>query len=158
MLICGGQILAFATAMNSITLHGTCTIVFVAVGAMIGVTIGLYRTLDKISWLTWLGLVSLMAALFAAIISVGVQDRPALAPPSGPWDRDFRWVNNPGFLPGMQAASNILLAFTGSPCFFPIISELRRPEDFNKSVYVCQTWVTVTYVLIACIMYWFVGQ
>lgn len=139
-------------------MHGTCTIVFVLIGAVLGIAVGLYRTLDKITWLTWVGLVSLMGALLTAIIGVGVQDRPAGAAQEGPWDRDFRWVGSPGFLEGIQAATNIVLSFTGGPCFYNVISEMRSTKDYPKAVYLCQSWVTVTYVLIACIMYWFVGQ
>lgn len=144
--------------MNSVTLHGTCTIVFVLIGAGLGIVIGMYRTLDKLTWTMWAALVSLMGALIAATAACGLQDRPDLAPQEGPWDREVRLFHNPGFLPGVQAGTNIILAFTGGPAFYNVLSEMKNPRDFNKSVYLCQGWVTATYLLIACIMYGFVGK
>jgi amino acid transporter len=71
---------------------------------------------------------------------------------------DVRMFHNPGFLPGVQAGTNILLAFTGGPAFYNVLSEMRNPRDFNKSVYLAQTWVTVTYLVISCVIYASVGQ
>lgn len=150
--------LAFSTALNAVSLHGTCTIVFVVVGTGLGIAIGMYRTLDKLSWMMWVALISLMAALIAAVAATGVQDRPAEAPTDQPLDLDVRMFNNPGFLPGVQAGTNIILAFTGGPAFYNVLSEMKQPKDFNKSVYLCQSWVTATYLIIAAVMYSYVGQ
>jgi hypothetical protein len=158
VLVGAGQVLAFSTAMNAVTLHGTCTVVFVMIGAGLGIVIGLYRTLDKISWTMWVALVSLMGALITAAAATGVQDRPADVAPGEAFTVDVRMFNNPGFLPGVQAGTNILLAFTGGPAFYNVLSEMKNTRDFNKSVYLCQTWVTTTYVVIAAVMYSFVGQ
>lgn len=144
--------------MNAITLHGTCTIVFVLIGTALGIGIGMYQTLDKMTWTMWVGLTSLMVALITAVASCGLQERPDLAPQTGPWDADVRMFHNPGFLPGVQAGTNIILAFTGGPAFYNVLSEMKSTRDFNKSVYLCQTWVTGTYLIISCVMYSFVGQ
>jgi amino acid transporter len=158
-VLCGaGQVLAFSTALNAVTLHGTCTIVFVVIGTALGISIGMYRTLDKMSWTMWVALASLMAALITATAASGVQERPADAEPGVPVDLDFRLFNNPGFLPGVQAGTNIILAFTGTAAVYNILSEMKNPRDFNKSVYVGQLWVTITYMVISGVMYGFVGQ
>jgi ABC-type dipeptide/oligopeptide/nickel transport system permease subunit len=144
--------------MNAVTLHGACTIVWVVIGTALGIVIGMYRTLDKISWTMWVALVSLMGALITAVVACGVQDRPALVQPGEPFILDVRLFHNPGFLPGVQAGTNIILAFTGGPAFYNVLSEMKSTRDYNKSVYVCQTWVTVTYLVISCAIYGFVGQ
>lgn len=144
--------------MNAVTLHAACTIAWVVLGAGLGIIIGLYRTLDKISWTMWVALVSLMAALITAAAATGVQDRPADVALGEAFTIDVRMFHNPGFLPGVQAGTNIILAFTGGPAFYPCYAEMKRQKDFNKSVYLCQTWVTLTYLVIACVMYGFVGQ
>jgi hypothetical protein len=158
VLVGAGQVLAFSTAMNAITLHSACTIIWVLIGTLLGVIIGLYRTLDKLSWTMWVALVSLMGALITAAAACGLQDRPALVEPGQPWDAEVRMFHNPGFLPGVQAGTNIILAFTGGPAFYNVLSEMKSTKDFNKSVYVCQAWVTTTYLVIACVMYGYVGQ
>lgn len=158
VLIAGGNLLAFSTAMNAITIHGTCTIVFALIGAVVSVAAALIRTLDKISWLGWVGFFSLMISLITCTIAVGVQDRPDCAPQEGPYESGLRLVNNPGFLAGIGACSNIVLSFAGGPAFFNIISEMRNTKDYNKSVYFCQAWVTATYLILSCLMYHFVGE
>lgn len=158
MLIAAGNLLAFSTAMNAITLHATCTIVWVLIGAIVSIAAAMIRTLDKISWLGWVGFVSLMVSLITCTIAVGVQDRPAEAPQDEPWETGVRLFNNPGFLAGVGAASNIVLSFAGGPAFFNVISEMRDARDYPKSVYFCQVWVTATYLVIACVMYHYVGQ
>jgi len=144
--------------MNAVTLHGACTIVWVVICTALSIVIGAYRTLDKISWTMWVALVSLMGALIAAAAACGVQDRPTLAPIGEPLFLDVRMFHNPGFLPGVQAGTNIILAFTGGPAFYNVLAEMKSPKDFNKSVVLCQTWVTVTYLVISCVIYAFVGQ
>ena len=144
--------------MNAITLHGACTIAWVAICSALGIAIGMLRTLDKISWTMWAGLVSLMGALIAAAAACAVQDRPTLAPMNRPLFLDVRLFHNPGFLPGVQAGTNILLAFTGGPAFYNVLSEMKNPRDFNKSVYSAQAWVTATYLVISCVIYASVGQ
>lgn len=135
--------------MNSITAHATCTIIWILIGSVLGIVIGMYRTLDKIGWMQWVGLVSLMAALITAAATAGIQDPPA--------DIQVQAVRNPGFLPGVQAGTNIILAFTGGPAFYNVLSEMKRPREFNKAVYWAQGFVTMTYLIIAAVIYGFVG-
>lgn len=54
--------LGFSIALNAISGHGTCTAVFVAVAAILGLICASIRTLGKISWLAWVGLTSLVTA------------------------------------------------------------------------------------------------
>lgn len=150
VLVGAGQVVAFSTAMNSITAHATCTIIWILVGSVAGIVIGMYRTLDKIGWMQWVGLVSLMGALITAAATAGVQDPPA--------DISVRAFNNPGFLPGVQAGTNIILAFTGGPAFYNILSEMKQTKEFNKAVYWAQGFVTMTYLIIAAVIYGFVGS
>lgn len=150
ILVGSGQLIAFSTALNAITDHATCTIVFVVVGAVLGIALGMVRTLDKMSWTMWVGLASIMAALIAAAAAAAAQEQPA--------GFSYRLFNNPGFLPGVQAGSNIILAFTGGPGFYGVLSEMKHTRDFNKSVLVCQGWTTITYTVISAVIYSGVGQ
>jgi hypothetical protein len=54
--------LGISTALNALSSHGTCTAVFVAVAAVIGFGLGSIQTLGKISWLAWVGVVSILSA------------------------------------------------------------------------------------------------
>lgn len=115
IFVVGSAIVGASIGLNAISLHATCTAVFIAVCAIVGFLMASIQTLGKITWLGWVGLVSIVGAVLTLTISVGVQDRPADAPQNGPWDRDFRIIGEPTFLEASSAISNLILAYAGVP-------------------------------------------
>lgn len=87
-LIVGSAIVGLSTALNAISLHGTCTAVFVAVMAVAIYPFASLRTLGGVKWIGWVGLISILSAVLVVTIAVGVGGRPSLAPQEGPWDKD----------------------------------------------------------------------
>jgi hypothetical protein len=115
IFVVGSAIVGASIGLNAISLHATCTAVFIAVCAIVGLLLASIQTLGKISWLGWVGLVSIVSAVLTLTVSVGVQDRPALAPQTGEWDRDFQITGSPTFLQASSAISNLILAYAGVP-------------------------------------------
>lgn len=150
--------IGFATALNAISNHGACTVIFVFVAAVLDFIVSSIQTLDRISWIGWIGLFCLMSAIITLTISVGVQDRPDAAPQTGPWDRDLVIIGHPSFLEAMPAVSTIIFSFAGAPNYFGVLAELKKPRDFTKSVIVAQTITMTTYLVVGCTVYHFVGQ
>ena len=62
IFVAGSGMLGISTALNALSNHGTCTAVFVAVAAIAGFGLGSIQTLGKISWLAWVGVVSILSA------------------------------------------------------------------------------------------------
>lgn len=54
--------LGISIGLNSVSTHAACTAVFVAVAAILGFFFASIRTLGKIGWLAWIGLVCIMTA------------------------------------------------------------------------------------------------
>lgn len=54
--------LSLSIALNALSLHATCTGVFVAVAAIAGFIIASIRTLGKISWLAYVGVACIMTS------------------------------------------------------------------------------------------------
>ena len=52
IFIMGSHILTFSVMMNTVTDHGTCSIVFGVVGLILSFLLSLPRTLKKVSWLS----------------------------------------------------------------------------------------------------------
>lgn len=77
IFVAGAGMLGISIALNSLSTHGTCTAVFVAVAAVVGFCFASIQTLGKISWIAWAGLTGILAAIFALSVAVGVQERPA---------------------------------------------------------------------------------
>ncbi|OGM49627.1 putative amino acid transporter [Aspergillus bombycis] len=94
---------------------------------------------------------------FTVTIGVGVEDRPHSAPP-GPWVSDYKIVNNPSFTDGISAICTLIFAYAGVPFFFPIVAEMREPRHYTKALAACQVVVTVTYVTIGTVVYYYCGS
>jgi amino acid permease len=62
IFVAGSGMLGISTALNALSSHGTCTAVFVAVAAIAGFGLGSIQTLGKISWLAWVGVISILSA------------------------------------------------------------------------------------------------
>ena len=54
--------LGVSIGLNAVSTHGTCTAVFVAVAAAIGLAFASVRTLGRMSWLAWIGTVCVLVS------------------------------------------------------------------------------------------------
>lgn len=61
------------------------------------------------------------------------------------------------FKDGMNAALNIVLAYSGHVTYFGFFSELRNPRDYKKSLILVQTTAITLYVMVAVVIYYYVG-
>lgn len=52
----------------------------------------------------------------------------------------------------------MVFAYAGTPAFFSIISEMRDPKHYTRSLAVCQGTVTVTYTVIGIVVYYYCGS
>lgn len=99
-----------------------------------------------------------MTAIIGLAIAVSVQDRPSAAPPTGPWDKDIVLFASPSLYGGVVAVSTIIFSFGGTPNFLNVLSEMRDPRDYNKSLAVSQSFTTSAYLIIGCVVYYYCGQ
>lgn len=92
-------------------------------------------------------------------IAVSLQDRPASAPQTdSPWVSDYKVVGSPSFTTGITAICNLVFAFSGTPGFFAIISEMRDPRKYTFALLLCQAGVTGVYIIVGCIAYYYCGS
>ncbi|KWU42320.1 putative amino acid transporter [Rhodotorula sp. JG-1b] len=157
-LISGSAFLGLSTALNAISMHGTCTAVFVAVAAIATLPLASLRRLENIKWIGWIGLISMLVSILLVTIAVGAGGRPSLAPQEGPYDLGIVIWGKPKFSDAMNAVANILLAYAGTAAFLPIASEMRDPRDYPKAVLACQGFVTAFYLTIGIVVYCYAGQ
>ncbi|KAF4548475.1 Transmembrane amino acid transporter-like protein 10 [Elsinoe fawcettii] len=158
VFVAGSGMLGISIALNSLSTHGTCTAVFVAVAALAGFALSSIQTLGKITFVAWIGLFGILTAIFTLTISVGIQDRPAAAPQTGPWESDFKAFGNPSFTEAISAVSSLVFAYAGTPAFFSIVSEMREPRHYTRSLIICQSGVTIVYTVIGVVVYYFCGS
>lgn len=117
LFLMASHVLTFKDAMNTITEHGTCSIVFGVVGMVISCFLSLPRTLQKVSWLslvckclpshvvcpslTLLAFISIVVAVIVTMIAVGIQDSGT--PPKA--------IVNTTLVTGVTSAANIILSY-----------------------------------------------
>ncbi|TXT10607.1 hypothetical protein VHUM_02112 [Vanrija humicola] len=158
MLITSSAIVSLSTGLNAVSTHGACTAVFVVVSAALGLIVGSIRTLGKVTWIGWVGMISLLVAVITLAAAVGRQERPAAAPVSGPWDKGLKVVNNPTFAQAIAGVSTILFSYGATPMFWNIASEMRDPRAFNKAMVSSMSIITVLYLVIGGVVYGYCGQ
>ncbi|KAM5351247.1 hypothetical protein ACJ41O_003970 [Fusarium nematophilum] len=158
IFVAGSAMLGISIGLNAVSTHAACTAVFVVVAAILGFGFASIRTLGRIGWIAWVGLVCIMTAIFTVTIAVGLQDRPAAAPKDGVWKSDFKVTNTPNFVDGISAISALIFSFSGTPGFFSIVAEMREPRHYTRSLLICQGIVTATYIAIGAVVYYYCGS
>jgi amino acid permease len=96
--------------------------------------------------------------VYVVAIAVGSSSRPAAAPQTGPWSSDYKLFNQPSFSDAASAVSALVFAYAGTPAFFSIASEMRNPREYTKALITCQSVVTVTYVTVGIVVYYYAGS
>lgn len=160
-LLCVGlAVLAIGTALNAITSHGTCTVVFNVVAFIISTAAGSIRKIHGLGIILWIGFISALASVLMVVIAVAIRSRPAYAPKTGPYDLGFQAAAPEGTTFAQAwAASIAIYASSANTCgYIPVMSEMRRPQDFFRSLYVSSAFVNAAYLSLAMVMYAYAGK
>ncbi|KAJ5183721.1 Amino acid transporter transmembrane [Penicillium capsulatum] len=148
IFIMSSHLLTFTVAMNSITSHGTCSIVFGIVGMIVSFICSLPRTLEKMSWLSLVSFFSIIIAVLITMIAVGIE-KPGHA---------VLAVADTDLYHGFSAVCNIVFAFCGHGAFFGLMAELRNPRDFTKSLCLLQGVDISLYLIASVVIYRYAGD
>lgn len=77
-----------------------------------------------------------------------LQSRPAAYTGPDPFVSDYHVTNAPSFTAAISALSSLVFAFAGTPAFFAIVSEMRDPTLYTRSMLTCQGVVAGAYITI----------
>ncbi|KAF1928669.1 N amino acid transport system protein [Didymella exigua CBS 183.55] len=149
IFISGAHILTFTVAMNALTEHGTCTLIFAIVGLIFCFVLGLPRTFKNVSKLSILSCASIIVAVFVAMIGISIS-KP---------DAGHILAVRPGipFVKGLGPVLNIILAYTGHVAFISFQSELADPREFKKALFFEQGITITFYMTISTVIYYYAG-
>ncbi|KAL1412422.1 hypothetical protein Q8F55_000167 [Vanrija albida] len=156
--VVAGALVSVSTALNAVSVHGACTAVFIAVAAVAGFLLSSIRTLHKLTWLAWVGLVSIVVALLIVTVAVGIQDRPAAAPQTGPWDKKFRIIGHPNFSQTITSVTTVIFAYAATPVYFSILCEMKEPRKYQRTMVISMWLCCACYLAIGTVMYYYCGQ
>ncbi|KAI2625752.1 amino acid transporter [Hypoxylon sp. NC1633] len=157
-LCSGSAVLGLSIAFNALSNHGACTVWFAFLAAVIITAIASIRKLRNIGWLTWAGFFSIFIAVLIVVVGVTIVDRPAAAPQEGDFDLGYRVIAYPTFVQGMTATAIIFVSSSGSSAFLPVISEMKKPRDYRKALYVAMAIVFSSYLSFSLVVYRWTGQ
>ncbi|KIV92497.1 hypothetical protein PV10_03788 [Exophiala mesophila] len=158
-IICAGSgIVGVSAALNALSNHSLCTNWFTFIAAVIVAIFASVRKFEKIAWLTWVGTISVFTAVMVIVIGVTTRDRPAIAPQTGPFDLGYHVIGSPTFVAGMTAAAAIFVSSAATAAFLPVISEMKKPREYNKAVYVTMSIVTSAYLAFSVVVYYYCGR
>lgn len=158
VFVSASAIVAVSTALNAVSVHAACTAVFIAVAAVVGWLLASIKTLGNITWLGWVGMASIIASVLTLTVAVGVNDRPAAAPQTGPWDKDFKVFGTANAVGGISAITNVLYAYAATPTYWGIISEMRDPRMHNRMAILSISLCCMLYIILGSVVYWFCGK
>ncbi|KAM0389962.1 hypothetical protein ACHAQC_007949 [Fusarium culmorum] len=158
IFISGSAMLGISIGFNAVSKHAACTAVFVAIAAVLTFAFASIRTLSKIGWLAWVGLVCIMTAIFTVTIAVTLEDRPAAAVGVDEWKPDWKLFNTPTVQQAFAAIGCHVFAFAGTPAFFSIVAEMREPKYYTRALVWSQSIVFVVYIVIGSIVYVYCGS
>ncbi|RGP75555.1 hypothetical protein FSPOR_663 [Fusarium sporotrichioides] len=159
IFISGSAMLGISIGFNAVSQHAVCTAIFVAIAALLTLAFASIRTLSKIGFLAWIGLLCIMTAIFTVTIAVTLEKRPAVAPmPLVKWESDWKLFGNPTAQQAFAAIGCHVFAFAGTPAFFSIVAEMREPQFYTRALLWSQAVVATVYLVIGCIVYVYCGS
>lgn len=161
------HILTFTIAMNVLTSHATCTIVWGVVGLVIFSILSLNRTLKNVSFLSIICMLhqnfyhrlpltheiaftSILSAVVLTMIALGVSPQAAAG--------EMKGTYSPNFPSAFNSISNVVFAYGGHVAWVSFIAELRDPKDFPKSLILLQTVDISLYFIAAIVIYRYAGE
>ncbi|RSL44105.1 hypothetical protein CEP54_014818 [Fusarium duplospermum] len=147
-----------SVALNALSNHAICTNYFKLVATIAVFILASVRKFEKIAWLTWVGFLSVFIAVFIVVVGVTTLDRPAAAPQTGDYEFGYHTIGNPTFVAGITSAATIFCSGAGTSTFLPVISEMKKPRDYNKAVYLCMGIVSASYLSFSLVVYRWCGK
>lgn len=169
MCLQGLHCLVGAQYLNTMTNHSTCTVLFVAVTAVISFVCSIPRTFNTLSKLATLSAFFTFISVLLSMIFAGLEAHPAKYNPDpnhkGP---DGKLMGGepivtafplPGttFVAGMSAFLNISYTFIGQITLPSFIAEMRNPKDFSKALWVVTIAEIIVFSIVGAIVYVFTG-
>lgn len=151
------------------TNHSACTVLFVAVTAIISFFCSIPRTFNTLSKLATLSAFFTFISVLLSMVFAGLEAHPAKYNPDpshkGP---DGKIMGGepivtafplPGttFMAGMTAFLNISYTFIGQITLPSFIAEMRNPKDFSKALWAVTIAEIIVFSIVGAVVYVFTG-
>ncbi|KAB8257703.1 transmembrane amino acid transporter protein-domain-containing protein [Aspergillus pseudonomiae] len=155
----GLHCLVGAEWLNTISSHGTCTIVFSLITAIVSFVCSLPRTFSTLSKIATFSALFTFISVMLAVIFTAIEDHPAgYTPAKGDPIVTAVPVAGTTFVSGVNAFLNISYTFIGQITLPSFIAEMKEPKDFWKSVTAVTVAEIIVFSLVGSIVYAYTGN
>ncbi|PWN51356.1 hypothetical protein IE53DRAFT_53184 [Violaceomyces palustris] len=156
----GNHVLLGATAFHILGWH-SCAVGLAVVFAFISFLFTLPRSYTLFSISAFISFTSIVTVVIIAMIASGISG-PTNAPPNAPPIKIKAFGPADGvevdFLTGFLYTLNLFVSFGAIPGYLPIMSEMRKPKDFPKSMAILVACQIVLYLIVGGVIYNNLGQ
>lgn len=145
--------------LNTVSSHGTCTIVFSLITAIVSFVCSLPRTFSTLSKIATFSALFTFISVILAVIFTAIEDHPAgYTPAKGDPIVTAVPVAGTTFVSGVNAFLNISYTFIGQITLPSFIAEMKEPKDFWKSVTAVTIAEIIVFSLVGSIVYAYTGN
>ncbi|GAB7357534.1 hypothetical protein MBLNU459_g0055t2 [Dothideomycetes sp. NU459] len=146
----GGQLIAADAALGSLSDNRLCLLWYTGIFAIPTLLLSLPRALNmSLSWLSAVATFSILVASIIAMIGAGLEPTPG---------RKIAVAKSSNFFIAFSSITNPVFAYAGHFMFFPLVSEMKKPQDAKKAAWCLQTVATTFYIIFAVVMYIYLGD
>lgn len=107
------------------------------------------RTFGEMTWLSGLSVVSILVAGIVGMVGSGIHPIAA---------RSISAALSPDLQMAFISVTNPIFSYAGHFIFFVLISEMTRPKDAYKAVYVLQGFATSFYLIFTIVTFYYLGD
>ncbi|CAF3622354.1 unnamed protein product [Fusarium graminearum] len=153
IFVAASAMVTLSIALNTISDHAACTVVFIFISCAACFLFCLPRTTKFVSHLGIPNALSVLAACIIVMVVLGV-DGPRGVDNMSEWSREIVIVGNPSFRDGLNACLKIVFAYAANLSFVGYLAEMTAPlEDFKFCLTVLECGSMTMYVIFAVIFY-----
>lgn len=164
IILIGFHILTAARILNTLSEHSLCTVVFNVIATIMGIVFSLPRTLHHVSFMSMFSAFCMAMAILLFVIFAGIGGHPYVDPDttypySGEPVRTYAFPP-PGttWVQCMNAMLNITFLWVPQILFPTFIAEMKRPQDFPKSLGVLTGISVFLFIVPPSIGFRYLGQ
>lgn len=159
VFIMGLHTLTGSEILNTLSNHGTCSLVFSLVIMIISILLTLPRKLEQLTSLGIISAVSMFISILLVLIFTGIQGpNPAVDNFDAPVVIHAFAPKGTGFVNGFSAFLNIVFTFVGQIMYPTFIAEMKVPREFPKALYAVTVAEFILFSVTGVVVYRYTGQ
>lgn len=159
VFIMGLHTLTGSEILNTLSNHGTCSLVFSLVIMILSILLTLPRKLEQLTSLGIISAVSMFISIMLVMIFTGIQGpHPAVDNFKEPVYITAFAPKGTGFVNGFSAFLNIVFTWVGQIMYPTFIAEMKDPREFPKALYAVTVAEFVLFSVTGIVVYRYTGQ